>query len=72
MNYIIYDNSTNQYYNFVTKRWSKYLTCACILTKSLSQQKIDEFNSNKINYELIPFNHEVNKNSVVDQVLLTI
>jgi hypothetical protein len=72
MNYVIYDHNTNEYYNLVTKRWSKYLTCACVLTKSLSQEKIDEFNSNKRNYELLPYTEEVNRNSIVDQVLLAI
>lgn len=72
MNYVIYDNNTKEYYNFVTKRWSKYLTCACVLTKPLSQEKIDEFNSNKRNYELLPYTQEVNMNSIVDQVLLAI
>lgn len=72
MNYIIYDNNNNEYYNFITKRWSKYLTSACVLTKSLSQQKIDEFNSNKRNYELIPYMQEINRNSIVDEVLVMI
>lgn len=41
--YLIYDNNTKRYYNFISRKWSKFFTYGCLADMLECQRAIESF-----------------------------
>lgn len=69
MKFVLYNSSKKEYFNRVTKTWTKYVTYGCIINQNILKSELSEITKNMSNLELISVDKEIKEPKIIDELV---